>query len=172
MKYSYLLLSVCMLAFVACQNNDKNPPVTAPTTSTPASKSGAPAPQVDIAEVTKTIAAAKAELANIDKLTQAMNALPADVKKANKANLESIRSEVDGMEEKQHIMLKMLENYQQLNAPAGSASDLAGKAAPSDNEQVTEDVIKDIIGSVPRYHEAVEQFNQQVQELAKGQKKQ
>jgi hypothetical protein len=172
MKYSSLLLGVYMLAFVACQNNDKNPTTTAPTTSTPASKTGAPAPQVDLAEVTKTIAAGKEELKNIDKLAQAINTLPADVKKANKANLESIRSEMDGMEEKQLIMVKTLENYQQLNAPAGSESGLVGKAAPSDSEQVSEEVIKDIIGSIPRYHAVIEQYQQQVQALAKGQKKQ
>jgi hypothetical protein len=172
MKYSSLLFCICALAFVACQNNDKNPPSTAPTTSTPESKTGTPAPQVDLAEVSKTIAASKAELENIDNVTKAINALPADVKKANKANLESIRSEMDGMVEKQLIMVKMLENYQQLNTPAGSESGLAGKAAPADNEQVSEEVIKDILGSVPRYHSVVEQCNQQVQELAKGQKKQ
>jgi hypothetical protein len=172
MKYSSLLFSLCVFAFVACQNNDKNVSNAAPTTSTPESKTGAPAPQVDMAEVSKTITASKAELENIDKLDQAINALPAAVKKANKANLEAIRSEVDGIEEKQHIMVKMLENYQQLNTPAGSESGLAGKAAPADNEQVSEAVIKDILGTVPRYHTVVEQYNQQVQELAKGQKKQ
>lgn len=166
MKNTSLLLIACVLFVFACQNDPK--PASTPETPTSSEKTGAPAPQIDLGTVAQTVSAAKSNLTEIDKINQAISQLPASVQKANKEIIESVRAELDGMEEKQRIMLTGLENYAKANTPKTSA-DLVDKVTVTDNQMISEVEVKDMIETIPRYGAACAEANQKIQALAKGQ---
>lgn len=172
MKYTNLLVFACAVALFSCKNDDKSTTGATNETANTGTKTETPAQQVKITDVKQTVSAAKTDLANIDKINQTINELPEAVKKANKATIDAIRTELGGMVEKTSIMVSRLETYAQMNAPADNSGSLPTKPTASDRDQIPEAEVKDFIESIPRNRASYEQLNQQVQDLAKGQKKQ
>lgn len=167
MKNTSLLLIACVLFVFACQNDPK--PASTPETTTPSAKTGTPAPQIDLGALNQSVSDTKSNLTEIDKVNQEISKLPASVQKANKAIIESVRAELDGMEEKQRIMLTGLETYVKVNTPSTSTT-LADKTPISDNQIISEAEVKDILQSIPQYRASCEAAQKQIQALAKGQK--
>ncbi len=166
MKNTSLLLIACMLFVFACQNDPK--PASTPETPTPSAKTGAPTPQIDLGALNQSVSDAKSNLSEIDKVNQEISKLPASVQKANKAIIESVRGELDGIEEKQRIMLTSLETFVKVNTPSTSTN-LADKSTVSDNQIISEAEVKDILQSIPQYRANCEAALLQIQALAKGQ---
>lgn len=168
MKKAFILLTLA-ISVIACKNDSKKEttdPAAAPGAATQAAT---PAP-VDLAEAGTVLKEAKVTIEEIKSLRKQIDALPDNVKKANADNIESLRSTLEGMEEKEAFFIKELdEALTATNAPAatdgaGGAGSLAGDVVAGKSA-----AIQEAAQSLKGYAGELNAIKEQVEGLSKKQ---
>ncbi|HRI61262.1 MAG TPA: hypothetical protein PK228_16090, partial [Saprospiraceae bacterium] len=163
----FILLTLA-ISVIACKNDSKKE-TTDPATATDASTEAATQPPVDMAEAGTVLKEAKVTIEEIKSLRQKIDALPDNVKKTNAADIDNLRSTLEGMEEKEAYFIKELdEALIATSAPAPTGGSGAGSLAGG----VVADksaAIQDAAQSLKGYATELNSIKEQVEGLSKKQ---
>lgn len=148
----FLVLTVMLLT--AC----KNEPKTTPAVETP---------KLDLKAVEKTTTEGDVKLKQMEQLIQELNALPAAVKTKHAESVNNMIEELNGMLEKESVMVQELKAMQQHNEnyPKGGGGTTDSGTDPVYQVNTFNEINKDIT----RYHERVDQIKTEIKTLSENQ---
>jgi hypothetical protein len=158
MKKHSILLTLAILV-IACKNDSKTETSSAPPASGPATQL-TPQPALDLAKAGIVLEKAKVTIEEIKTLRKQIEGLPENVKTTNADNIENLRSTLEGLEEKEAMFIKELdEALSTTNTPAPNDGASTDKTA----------VIQDAVQSLEGYAEDLKWVKGQVEILSKKQ---
>lgn len=152
LKSTLLTFLLATISLAAC----KNEPKTAPAVATP---------KLDIKAVEKTSTEGAANLQQMEQLIQELNALPASVKTKQAETINNMVAELNGMLEKESVMVNALKSMTQ---PADQ-NPTAGSTDSGSDPAYQIKTLNDYSSDMTRYHERVKQIQSEVKAMA-GQK--
>lgn len=152
LKKTLLSFALASLFLPACKND---PP------QTDGSVAAVETPMLDIKAVEKTSTEGAANLEQMEKLIQELNALPASIKTKQAANINNLVEELNGMLEKESVIVDELKAMTQ---PGGQSPN-----ATTDSETAPALQIKafnDYSSDMTRYHDRVKQIQTEVKTMS------
>lgn len=158
MKKCTILLTLAIAVF-ACKNDSKTETAGAPPGSDAATQLN-PQPALDLAKAGMVLANAKVTIEEIKMMRKQIDALPDNVKTTNADNIENLRSTLEGLEEKEAMFIKELDE----------ALSATNASAPTDGPSADRTAaIMDAVQSLEGYAEDLKWVKGQVEMLSKKQ---